>query len=282
MALRKYGRDLTAAAGDADPVIGRDAEIDRVVCILCRRTKNNAVLVGAPGVGKTAIAEGLAQRIAAGTVPPELLEARVVELDLCAIVAGIQYIGTFQTRMKDVITEAEDADGKVILFIDEMHMLVGAGNCKGSMDAANLLKPALARGRVSCVGATTFDEYRMHIEKDPALERRFQKVLVQEPSVEATIAILRGLRQRYEEHHGLKIRDAAIVAATELAGRYITGEEFYPLHSHLLVRVGFLGICHTIILYFKLITWRFCSIIKARIITLRVRKLMSLIVLNYL
>jgi ATP-dependent Clp protease ATP-binding subunit ClpA len=150
-------------------------------------------------------------------------------------VAGIQYIGTFQTRMKDVITEAEDADGKVILFIDEMHMLVGAGNCKGSMDAANLLKPALARGRVSCVGATTFDEYRMHIEKDPALERRFQKVLVQEPSVEATIAILRGLRQRYEEHHGLKIRDAAIVAATELAGRYITGEEFYSVHFHLLL-----------------------------------------------
>ncbi|KAK1670629.1 hypothetical protein QYE76_058788 [Lolium multiflorum] len=223
MALRKYGRDLTAAAGDADPVIGRDDEIDRVVCILCRRTKNNAVLVGAPGVGKTAIAEGLAQRIAAGTVPPELLEARVVELDLCAIVAGTQYMGTFETRMKEVITEAEDADGKVILFIDEMHMLVGAGECNGSMDAANLLKPALARGRVSCVGATTFDEYRMHIEKDPALERRFQKVLVQEPSVEATIAILRGLRQRYEEHHGLRIRDAAIVAATELAGRYITG-----------------------------------------------------------
>ncbi|XP_047056063.1 chaperone protein ClpB1-like [Lolium rigidum] len=226
MALRKYGRDLTAAAGDADPVIGRDDEIDRVVCILCRRTKNNAVLVGAPGVGKTAIAEGLAQRIAAGTVPPELLEARVVELDLCAIVAGTQYMGTFETRMKEVITEAEDADGKVILFIDEMHMLVGAGECNGSMDAANLLKPALARGRVSCVGATTFDEYRMHIEKDPALERRFQKVLVQEPSVEATIAILRGLKQRYEEHHGLRIRDAAIVAATELAGRYITGRHF--------------------------------------------------------
>jgi ATP-dependent Clp protease ATP-binding subunit ClpA len=234
MALSKYGRDLTAAAGDADPVIGRDAEIDRVVCILCRRTKNNAVLVGAPGVGKTAIAEGLAQRIAAGTVPPELRSARVVELDLAALVAGTKMVGTFEERMKGVITEAEDADGgKVILFIDEMHMLVGAGRCNNSMDAANLLKPALARGRVSCVGATTFDEYRKHIEKDPALERRFQKVHVEEPSVQATIAILRGLRQRYEEHHGLKIQDDAIVAATELAGRYITGEESYSRHFHL-------------------------------------------------
>ncbi|KAK1661074.1 hypothetical protein QYE76_049233 [Lolium multiflorum] len=226
MALSEYGRDLTAVASSADLVIGRDAEIDRVVCILCRRTKNNAVLVGAPGVGKTAVVEGLAQRIVAGTVPPELHGVRVVEVDLGAMVAGTTLRGMFEERLKDVIKEAEEAEGKVILFIDEVHMLVGAGQGSGSMDAANLLKPALARGRVRCVGATTFEEYRKHIEKDAALERRFLMVQVEEPSVPETIAILKGLRQRYEEHHGLKIQDDAIVAATELAGRYITGRQF--------------------------------------------------------
>uniref|UniRef100_A0A0E0K0R1 AAA+ ATPase domain-containing protein n=2 Tax=Oryza punctata TaxID=4537 RepID=A0A0E0K0R1_ORYPU len=216
-ALRTYGRDMTAAAGGGRrrrrP--GRDDEVDRVVCILCRRTKNSAVLFGAPGVGKTAIAEGLAQRVAAGNVPAALAGARVVELDVGAL------------RVKKVIQEAESAAGKVILFIDETHMLLGAGACKGgSMDGANLLKPALARGRIRCVGATTFDEYRKHIEKDAAFERRFQKVLIEEPSTQATIAILHGLKQKYEEHHGLKIQDAAIVTAAQLAGRYITGRQF--------------------------------------------------------
>ncbi|XP_047076992.1 chaperone protein ClpB1-like [Lolium rigidum] len=218
---------MTAAVGNTDPVIGRDDEIDRVVCILCRRTKNSAVLVGAPGVGKTAIAEGLAQRIAAGTVPAALAGARLVEVDLGAMVAGTQYRGMFEERLKNVIKEAEDANSKVILFIDEVHMLVGAGKCGGgSMDGANLLKPALARGRIRCVGATTFDEYRKYIEKDAALERRFQMVHVEEPSTQATIAILQGLKRRYEEHHGLRIQDAALVAAAQLAGRYITGRQF--------------------------------------------------------
>ncbi|KAL5213427.1 hypothetical protein ABZP36_024274 [Zizania latifolia] len=217
IALRTYGRDMTAAAGNADLVIGRDDEVDRVVCVLCRRTKNSAVLVGAPGVGKTAIAEGLAQRIAAGTVPAALIGVRVVEVDLGAMVAGARYRGMFEERIKKVIQEVEAAAGKVILFIDEMHMLLGAGSCKGgSMDGANLLKPALARGRIRCVGATTFDEYRKHIEK----------VHVEEPSTQATIAILQGLKQRYEEHHGLKIQDVAVVAAAQLAGRYITGRQF--------------------------------------------------------
>uniref|UniRef100_A0A0D9YT97 AAA+ ATPase domain-containing protein n=1 Tax=Oryza glumipatula TaxID=40148 RepID=A0A0D9YT97_9ORYZ len=229
-ALRTYGRDMTgaaAAAAAADPVIGRDDEVDRVVCILCRRTKNSAVLVGAPGVGKTAIAEGLARRVAAGDVPAALAGARVVELDVGSLVAGTQYRGMFEECVKKVIQEAESAAGKVILFIDEMHMLLAAGACKGgSMDGANLLKPALARGRIRCVGATTFDEYRKHIERDAAFERRFQKVLVEEPTTQATIAILQGLKQRYEEHHGLKIQDAAIVAAAQLAGRYITGRQF--------------------------------------------------------
>jgi ATP-dependent Clp protease ATP-binding subunit ClpA len=218
---------MTAAVGNTDPVIGRDDEIDRIVCILCRRTKNSAVLVGAPGVGKTAIAEGLAQRIAAGTVPAALAGARLVEVDLGAMVAGTQYRGMFEERLKNVIKEAEDANSnKVILFIDEVHMLVGAGKCGGgSMDGANLLKPALARGRIRCVGATTFDEYRKYIEKDAALERRFQMVQVEEPSTQATIAILQGLKRRYEEHHGLRIQDAALVAAAQLAGRYITGKE---------------------------------------------------------
>ncbi|EAZ23337.1 chaperone protein ClpB1 [Oryza sativa Japonica Group] len=226
-ALRTYGRDMTGSAAAADPVIGRDDEVDRVVCILCRRTKNSAVLVGAPGVGKTAIAEGLARRVAAGDVPAALAGARVVELDVGSLVAGTQYRGMFEERVKKVIQEAEGAAGKVILFIDEMHMLLGAGACKGgSMDGANLLKPALARGRIRCVGATTFDEYRKHIERDAAFERRFQKVIVEEPTTQATIAILQGLKQRYEEHHGLKIQDAAIVAAAQLADRYITGRQF--------------------------------------------------------
>nr|QZA76098.1 HSP100.4 [Aeluropus littoralis] len=207
-ALATYGRDMTAAAGKMDPVIGRDDEIDRVVCILCRRTKNSAMLLGAPGVGKTAIAEGLAQRIAAGTVPAALIGARVVE------------------RIKKVIQEAENADGKVVLFIDEVHMLLGAGQGKGAMDGANLLKPALARGRIRCVGATTFEEHRKHVEKDAAFERRFQKVHVQEPSMVATIAILQGLKRKYEEHHGTTIQDVAIVAATRFANRYITGRQF--------------------------------------------------------
>ncbi|XP_073356763.1 chaperone protein ClpB1-like [Aegilops tauschii subsp. strangulata] len=215
-ALSTYGRDMTVVAGMTDPVIGRDDEIDRVVCILCRRTKNSALLVGAPGVGKTAIAEGLARRIAGGMVPAALAGARVVEVDLGAMVAGTQYRGMFEQRLKDVIKEAEDADGQVVLFIDEVHMLVGPGKTKGgSMDGANLLKPALARGRIRCVGAPTFDEYR-----------KTQKVHVEEPSTQATICILRGLKQRYEDHHGLKIQDAALVAAAQLAGRYITGRQF--------------------------------------------------------
>ncbi|KAK3154281.1 hypothetical protein QOZ80_2BG0188520 [Eleusine coracana subsp. coracana] len=225
--LETYGRDMTAAAGEADPVIGRDAEIDRVVCILCRRTKNNAVLVGAPGVGKTAIAEGLAQRIAAGAVPPALVGARVVEIDAGALVASTTLRGMFEERVKRVVREAEEADGKVVLFIDEMHMLLGAGKGLGStMDGANLLKPALARGRVRCVGATTFVEYSKYIEKDAALERRFQKVIVEEPSLLATVAILHGLKKKYESHHGVTIQDAAVVAAARLANRYITSRQF--------------------------------------------------------
>ncbi|CAN6278764.1 unnamed protein product [Urochloa humidicola] len=228
-ALEMYGRDMTAAA-NADPVIGRDDEIDRVVCTLCRRNKNSAVLVGEPGVGKTAIAEGLAQRIAAGAVPAAIAGARVVEIDIGAMLAGTRYRGMFEERVKGVIEEAEDGGGgggKVILFIDEMHMLLGAGRVEGSsMDAANMLKPALARGRIRCVGATTLDEYRKYIEKDAAFERRLQKVHVEELSADATIGILRGLKQRYEEHHGLRILDGAIVAAANLAGRYITDRRF--------------------------------------------------------
>ena len=223
-ALGMYCRDMTAKASKMDPVIGRDDEIDRIVCILCRRTKNSAMLVGAPGVGKTAIAEGLAQRIVAGAVPAALAGARVVEVDLGAMVAGTRYRGMFEERIKKVIEEAEAADGKVVLFIDEVHMLLGAGQCKGgSMDGANLLKPALARGRIRCVGATTFDEHRKYVENDAAFERRFQKVHVQEPSMLATIAILQGLKEKYEEHHGTKIQDTAIAAAARLANRYITG-----------------------------------------------------------
>jgi ATP-dependent Clp protease ATP-binding subunit ClpA len=213
----------TLDAGKLDPVIGRDDEIDRVICILCRRTKNCAALVGAAGVGKTAVAEGLALRIAAGDVPDALAGARVAELDVGAMVAGTRWRGMFEQRLKDAIAQAEDSDGKLILFIDEMHMIVGAGDRGGTGDAANILKPALARGRIRCVGATTSQEYRKHIEKDSALERRFQKVDVDEPSVEATIAILQGLKKRYQKHHGLIIDDDALVAAVRLADRYITG-----------------------------------------------------------
>ncbi|XP_037482117.1 chaperone protein ClpB1-like [Triticum dicoccoides] len=213
--------------GEGDPVIGRDDEIDRVVDILCRRTKNCAALVGAAGVGKTAVAEGLAQRIASGAVPDALVGARVVEVDLAAMVAGTRYRGMFEERMKNVIKRAEASNGKIILFVDEMHMLYSAGSSRTNCtSASNMLKPALARGRIRCVGATTFDEYRQYVEKDPALERRFQKVHVGEPSIEATIAILRGLKQRFQDHHGHEIQDAALVAAAHLGARYITGRQF--------------------------------------------------------
>ncbi|XP_048566801.1 chaperone protein ClpB1-like [Triticum urartu] len=225
--LRTYGRDVTALAGKADPVIGRDDEIDRLIRILCRRTKNCAALVGAAGVGKTAIVEGLAQRIVAGKVPSKLAGARVIELNLAAIVAGTTYVGMFEERMTDFVKKVEAARGKVILFVDEMHMLLGAGAATGTqMDAANMLKPALARGHIRCVGATTDDEYCMYIEKDPALERRFQKVHVKEPSTHSTIAILQGLKPRYQKHYGLEIRDATIDAAVHLADRYIAGRRF--------------------------------------------------------
>ena len=228
-ALEKYGRDLTEAAvqGRLDPVIGRDEEIRRVIQVLSRRTKNNPVLIGEPGVGKTAIAEGLAQRIAAGDVPDGLRDRRVVSLDLSSMVAGAKYRGEFEDRLKAVLKEVTGSDGRVILFIDELHTLVGAGAAEGAMDAGNMLKPALARGELRCVGATTLDEYRKHIEKDAALERRFQPVIVNPPSVEETISILRGLKERYEVHHGVRITDSAIVAAAVLSDRYIT-DRFLP------------------------------------------------------
>ncbi len=228
-ALEKYGRDLTqlAMAGKLDPVVGRDDEIRRVIQVLSRRTKNNPVLIGEPGVGKTAIAEGLAQRIAAGDVPEGLKNKRVIALDLGALVAGAKYRGEFEDRLKAVIKEVQDAEGQVIMFIDELHTLIGAGAAEGAMDAANLLKPALARGELRVIGATTLDEYRKHIEKDAALERRFQPVMVDEPTVEETISILRGLRERYEVHHGVRIKDAALVAAAVLSHRYIT-DRFLP------------------------------------------------------
>jgi len=228
-ALKKYGRDLTddARKGKLDPVIGRDAEIRRVVQVLSRRTKNNPVLIGEPGVGKTAIAEGLARRIVAGDVPEGLKNKRVVALDLGAMLAGAKYRGEFEDRFKAFIKEVVDSAGAIVLFIDELHTLVGAGKAEGAVDASNMIKPALARGELRCVGATTLDEYRKYIEKDPALARRFQPVLVDEPSVEDTVAILRGLKERYEAHHGVRIQDGALVEAAKLSHRYIS-DRFLP------------------------------------------------------
>jgi ATP-dependent Clp protease ATP-binding subunit ClpB len=228
-ALEKFGRDLTAAAeeGKLDPVIGRDEEIRRVIQVLSRRTKNNPVLIGDPGVGKTAIAEGLAQRIVGGDVPEGLKGKRVWALDIGALIAGSKYRGEFEERLKAVLNEIKSAEGQIILFIDELHTIVGAGAAEGAVSAGNLLKPMLARGELRCIGATTLDEYRQHIEKDAALERRFQPIFVGEPSVADTIAILRGLKERYEAHHGVRIRDAALVAAAVLSDRYIT-DRFLP------------------------------------------------------
>ncbi len=228
-ALQKYSRDLTQLARDGklDPVIGRDEEVRRVIQVLSRRTKNNPVLIGEPGVGKTAIAEGLAQRIVAGDVPEGLKRKRVATLDISSLLAGAKFRGEFEERLKAVLAAVQEADGDIILFIDEMHTLVGAGKTDGAMDASNMLKPALARGELHCIGATTLDEFKKYIEKDPALERRFQPVYVGEPNVEDTIAILRGLKERYEVHHGVRIQDSALVAAATLSDRYIA-DRFLP------------------------------------------------------
>ena len=228
-ALKKYARDLTQAARDGklDPVIGRDEEIRRTIQVLSRRTKNNPVLIGEPGVGKTAIVEGLALRILNGDVPESLKDKKLLSLDMGALIAGAKYRGEFEERLKAVLQEVTAAEGSIILFIDEMHTLVGAGKADGAMDASNLLKPALARGELHCIGATTLDEYRKHVEKDAALARRFQPVFVSEPTVEDTISILRGLKDKYEQHHGVRITDSALVAATTLSNRYIT-DRFLP------------------------------------------------------
>ena len=228
-ALKKYARDLTQAARDGklDPVIGRDEEIRRTVQVLSRRTKNNPVLIGEPGVGKTAIVEGLALRIVNGDVPESLKDKKLLALDMGALIAGAKYRGEFEERLKAVLNEVTSSDGGIMLFIDEMHTLVGAGKADGAMDASNLLKPALARGELHCIGATTLDEYKKHVEKDAALARRFQPVFVSEPSVEDTVSILRGLKDKYEQHHGVRINDSAIVAAATLSNRYIT-DRFLP------------------------------------------------------
>lgn len=229
MALKRYGIQLNglAKSGKLDPVIGREDEIRRVLQVLSRRTKNNPVLVGEPGVGKTAIVEGIAQRIVNKDVPENLLTKSIVSLDMGSLIAGTSFRGQFEERLKAIIKEVIDSNGEIILFIDEIHTLIGAGATSGSMDAANILKPALARGELHCIGATTLDEYQKHLEKDAALERRFQKVLINEPSVEDTISILRGLKEKYELHHGVRITDGSLVAAAELSHRYIT-ERFLP------------------------------------------------------
>ena len=228
-ALKRYGRLLNdeARLGKLDPVIGREEEIRRVLQVLSRRTKNNPVLIGEPGVGKTAIVEGIAQRIVSGDVPESLKSKQIVIIDMGTMVAGTSFRGQFEERLKAIIKEVIDSNGEIILFIDELHTLIGAGASSGSMDAANILKPALSRGELHCIGATTLDEFQKHIEKDAALERRFQKVYIDQPSVEDTISILRGLKEKYEVHHGVRITDAAIVAAAELSHRYIT-DRFLP------------------------------------------------------